>query len=157
MTAVDTDIERRWELLRSKGPYGLLAFATLLSAATAELTPDTAERTAVAGLVAAGFALQLWWVRASRTRPGPSTAGAVYYTVRWALGFALTWLNPFFAFYAVTGYFDSEELLRGRRLPWIGPFACSIAVSGAQAGDSRSRSPCSGWCSARSWWSTTSS
>ncbi|WP_406197029.1 sensor histidine kinase [Streptomyces sp. NBC_01017] len=134
MTAVDTDIERRWELLRSKGPYGLLAFATLLSAATAELTPDTAERTAVAGLVAAGFALQLWWVRASRTRPGPSTAGAVYYTVRWALGFALTWLNPFFAFYAVTGYFDSEELLRGRRLPWIGPFACSIAVSGAQAG-----------------------
>ncbi|MEU8989891.1 sensor histidine kinase [Streptomyces sp. NPDC048558] len=134
MTAVDTGIERRWELIRSKGPYGLLAFATLLSVATAELTPGTAERTAVAGLVAAGFALQLWWVRASRTRPGPSTAGAVYYTVRWALGFTLTWLNPFFAFYAVTGYFDSEELLRGRRLPWIGPFVCSIAVSGAQAG-----------------------
>lgn len=134
MTAVDTDIERRWELIRSKGPYGLLAFATLLSVATAELTPGTAERIAVAGLVAAGFALQLWWVRASRTRPGPSTAGGVYYTVRWALGFALTWLNPFFAFYAVTGYFDSEELLRGRRLPWIGPFVCSIAVSGAQAG-----------------------
>lgn len=134
MTAVDTDIERRWELIRSKGPYGLLAFATLLSVATAELMPGTAERIAVAGLVAAGFALQLWWVRASRTRPGPSTAGAVYYTVRWALGFALTWLNPFFAFYAVTGYFDSEELLRGRRLPWIGPFVCSIAVSGAQAG-----------------------
>ncbi|MFE5817083.1 sensor histidine kinase [Streptomyces sp. NPDC056479] len=134
MTAADTDIERRWELIRSKGPYGMLAVATLLAVATAELTPGTAERNTVAVLVAAGFALQLWWGRASRTRPAPSTAGTVYYGVRWALGFALTWLNPFFAFYAVTGYFDSDELLPGRRLRWIGPFACSIAVSGSQAG-----------------------
>jgi len=27
------------------------------------------------------------------------------YSLRWALGFVLTWLNPFFAFYAVTGYY----------------------------------------------------
>ncbi|MFG2552691.1 sensor histidine kinase [Streptomyces sp. NPDC048581] len=134
MTAVDTDIERRWALIRSKGPYGLLAVAALLAVATAELTPSPAERIAVAALVAAGFGLQLGWGRVSRGRPGPSTAGTVYYAVRWALGFALTWLNPFFAFYAVTGYFDSEELMPGRYLRWIGPFACSIAVSGAQAG-----------------------
>ncbi|MFG2024248.1 sensor histidine kinase [Streptomyces sp. NPDC048825] len=134
MTAADTDIERRWELIRTKGPYGLLAVGTLLSVAAAELTPSTAERNAVAVLVAAGFALQLWWGRASRARPGPSTAGTVYYAVRWALGFALTWLNPFFAFYAVTGYFDSDELIPGRRLRWFGPFACSIVVSGSQAG-----------------------
>ncbi|MEV6172936.1 sensor histidine kinase [Streptomyces sp. NPDC051954] len=134
MTAVDTDIERRWALIRSKGPYGLLAVAALLSFATAELMPSTAERNAVVVLVAAGFALQVWWGRASRSRPGPSNTGTVYYTVRWAIGFALTWLNPFFAFYAVTGYFDSDELMPGRYLRWIGPFACSIAVSGAQAG-----------------------
>lgn len=135
MTAVDTDIERRWELIRSKGPYGLLAFAALLSAATAaELTPGTTRRTAAAVLVAAGFGLQLWWGRASRTRPGPSTAGTWYYTARWALGFALTWLNPFFSFYVAAGYFDADELMSGRRLRWIGPFACAIAVSSAQAG-----------------------
>lgn len=134
MTAVDTDIERRWELIRSKGPYGLLAVATLLAAATAELTPSTAERGAVAGLVAAGFALQLWWGRTSRGCPGPSTAGTVYYVVRWALGFVLTWLNPFFAFYVAAGYFDADELMPRRSLRWIGPFACAIAVSGAQAG-----------------------
>ncbi|KOG16284.1 sensor histidine kinase [Streptomyces viridochromogenes] len=134
MTAADTDIERRWELIRSKGPYGLLAVATLLSVATAELTPGTTERIAVAVLVAAGLGLQLWWGRASRTRPGPSSAGTVYYTVRWGLGFALTWLNPFFAFYVATGYFDADELMPGRTLRWIGPFACAIAVSGAQAG-----------------------
>ncbi|MET9965340.1 sensor histidine kinase [Streptomyces sp. NPDC006356] len=134
MTAVDTDLERRWELLRSKGPYGLLAVGTLLSVATVELTPSTAERIATAVLVVAGFALQLWWGRASRTRPGPSAVGTVYYVVRWAFGFVLTWLNPFFAFYAVAGYFDAEELMPGRYLKWIGPFACSIAVSGSQAG-----------------------
>ncbi|MFJ5266546.1 sensor histidine kinase [Streptomyces sp. NPDC088387] len=134
MTAADTDIERRWELIRGKGPYGLLAVAALLSAATAGLTPGTTERITALALVAAGLVLQLWWGLASRSRPGPSTAGTVYYFVRWAIGFALTWLNPFFAFYAVTGYFDSDELIPGRRLRLIGPFACSLAVSGAQAG-----------------------
>ncbi|GHG98088.1 sensor histidine kinase [Streptomyces lanatus] len=134
MTAADTDIERRWELIRGVGPYGLLMVGTLLALATAELTPGPAQRTTVAALVVAGLVLQVWWGRARRTRPGPSTAGTVYYALRWALGFALTWLNPFFAFYAVTGYFDSDELIPGRRLRWLGPFACSIAVSGSQAG-----------------------
>ncbi|WP_416984370.1 sensor histidine kinase [Streptomyces sp. T028] len=135
MTAADTDIERRWELLRRWGPYGLLAIATLLSMATAELMPSTAERNAPAVLVLAALALQLWWGRAGRTRPGPTPAGAAYYTVRWAIGFALTWLNPFFAFYAVTGYFDADKLLPGGKRWWrIGPFACSVAVAGSQAG-----------------------
>ncbi|MGC9544221.1 sensor histidine kinase [Streptomyces sp. UG1] len=141
MTAADTDIERRWELIRGRGPYGLLAVATLLSVATAELTPGTAERIAVAVLVAAGLGLQVWWGRASRDRPGPSNAGTVYYAVRWGLGFALTWLNPFFAFYVAAGYFDADELMPGRRLRWIGPFACAIAVSGAQAGGMPFREP----------------
>ncbi len=141
MTAADTDLERRWQLVRSKGPYGLLAVGTLLSFATAELMPSTAERNAVVVLVAAGFVLQLWWERASRTRPGPSTLGTVYYAVRWAISFVLTWLNPFFAFYAVTGYFDADELMPGRYLRWIGPFACSIAVSGSQAGGMPFREP----------------
>ncbi|MFI7412565.1 sensor histidine kinase [Streptomyces sp. NPDC049627] len=134
MTAGEMDVERRWELIHSRGPYVLLAFATLMAAVTAELTPTVAERNAVAVLVAAGFGLQLGWGRARRARPGPSTAGAVYFAVRWAIGFALTWLNGFFAFYAVTGYFDADELLPGKRLWRLGPFACSIPVSASQAG-----------------------
>ncbi|GAA0636155.1 sensor histidine kinase [Streptomyces thermocarboxydovorans] len=135
MMAADTDIERRWELFRRWGPYGLLGGATVLSAATAELMPSTAERYAAAVLVLAAFLLQLYWGRTGRSRPGPTPAGAVYYTLRWALGFALTWLNPFFAFYAVTGYFDADKLLPGgKRWQRAGPFACSVAVAGSQAG-----------------------
>ncbi|MGW0706755.1 sensor histidine kinase [Streptomyces sp. NPDC002643] len=134
MTAVDTDIERRWELVRGKGPYVLLGVGALLAVATAELTPSTAERITAALLVVAGAALQLWWGRASRTRQGPSTAGAVYYTLRWALGFVLTWLNPFFAFYAAAGYFDADELIPWRRPRRLGPFASAVTVSGSQAG-----------------------
>ncbi|CAL9371799.1 hypothetical protein SUDANB151_00862 [Streptomyces sp. enrichment culture] len=109
MTAAETDIERRWDLFRRWGPYGLLGFATTLSTATAELMPSTVERNTAAVLVLAALVLQLCWGRAGRTRPGPTPAGAAYYTVRWAIGFALTWLNPFFAFYAVTGYFDADK------------------------------------------------
>lgn len=134
MTLSDRDIERRWQVIRARGPYVLLAVATLLALATAELTPAAGERAAIGALVAAGFGWQLWWGRLSRGRPGPSVAGTVYYVVRWALGFALTWLNPFFAFYAAAGYFDAEELMRGRRLRWAGPFACAVTVSGSQAG-----------------------
>ncbi|MET8573051.1 sensor histidine kinase [Streptomyces sp. NPDC004783] len=135
MTVADTDIERRWELFRRRGPYGLLGIATILSAAAGELTPSTSERKAAALLVIAALVLQLCWGRAGRTRTGPTPAGAVYYTVRWAIGFALTWLNPFFAFYAVTGYFDADKLLPGpKRRVRIGPFACSVVVAGSQAG-----------------------
>ncbi|MFJ4771299.1 sensor histidine kinase [Streptomyces uncialis] len=135
MTTADTDIERRWELFHRWGPHGLLGIATLLAAAAAELMPIAAERRSAALLVLAALVLQLCWARAARTRPGPTPAGALYYTVRWAIGFALTWLNPFFAFYVVTGYFDAEKLLPGGKRWWrIGPFACSVAVAGAQAG-----------------------
>ena len=74
MTLSDRDIERRWQAIRARGPYVLLAVATLLALATAELTPAAGERVTAGALVAAGFGLQLWWGRASRTRTGPSTA-----------------------------------------------------------------------------------
>jgi signal transduction histidine kinase len=90
----------------------------------------------VAALVGAAVVLHLCWARVRRHHPGPTAAGAVYYCLRCGLGFALTWLNPLFAFYAAVGYFDHEELIpRGRR-PWrrLGPFACAVPVAGSQSG-----------------------
>ncbi|MFI5674761.1 sensor histidine kinase [Streptomyces cellulosae] len=116
------------------GPYGLLAIGILASIVSAALTGMTrTEEYVAAALVVAALALQLVWDRAARSRPVPSPAGAVYYFARWALAFLLSWLNPFFAFYAVTGYYDAGRLLR-RRLVKAGLFATAVTMSGSQIG-----------------------
>ena len=60
--------------------------------------------------------------------PGPA-----YYWIRTALGFSLTWLNPFYSVYAVVGYFDAHRYLTGR---WVtaGLFITAVAMAGAQSG-----------------------
>ncbi|GGK50830.1 histidine kinase [Streptomyces flaveus] len=137
MTTVDTQLDRRWEQLRTWGPYGLLGVGVVLSAVTVELMDGPAEWYASGALVVAAIALQLWWqrIRLSRTDHGrtPSRAGTAYYVVRWAIAFALTWINPFFGFYAATGLMDADELLPGmwRRL---GVFAAAITLAGSQSG-----------------------
>lgn len=123
-----------WAAFYRWGPYALLAIGTLAAAATAgALHMTRSELVAAAVLTAAGAVLQLWWGNAVRTRPAPSTAGICYYVLRWAIAFALTWLNTFYAFYAVTGYFGAERLLP-RRLVRIGLLASAVTVSGSQAG-----------------------
>ncbi|MFB7114477.1 sensor histidine kinase [Streptomyces sp. NPDC056190] len=127
-------VERRWAAFHRWGPAGLLALGTLVASAAADAVGMTSEKwyTAV-GLVVAAAVLEVWWRRASRARPDPSGASTAYYGVRWALGFALTWLNPLFAFYAVTGYFGAERLLPPR-LCKAGLFATAVTVAGSQAG-----------------------
>lgn len=133
MTTAGMDIDQRQNAFRRWMPYGLLAIATLLSAATAGLImPDTSHRIAAAVLVAAALVLQVWWSWRDRTSEGPSRTSVVYYVIRWALGLMMTLLNGFFAFYAVAGYFDVDELMPGRRWKRIALFACSIPVAGAQ-------------------------
>ena len=140
VTTADEDIDRRQQAFRRWQPYGLLVIATLLSAATVELiTPTTAEQATAAALVVAAVVLQLWW--GDRTDRGPSRLAVAYYAIRYAIGFALTLVNPFFAFYAVAGYFDAEELIPGRRCRRVALFACSIPVAGAQT----SGIPVDGW------------
>ncbi len=158
MTVADRMIERRWDQFHTWGPYGLLgvsAVLAVLSVAAGELMADVTEWYVVGGLIVAAVALQVWWhvTRSGRrptgpdpTDPGPSgsrpaghrcrtpsPAGTGYYVVRWAIAFALTWINPFFAFYAATGYMDADELLPGR---WrrLGLFAAAVTVAGAQSG-----------------------
>jgi len=135
VTTADLDIERRQKAFRRWMPYGLLAVGTVLGTATAGLIMPTAtHRITAAALVAAAFVLQLWWSWNDRTSRGPSRISVVYYVVRWAIGVALTVLNGFFAFYSVAGYFDADELIRGRRRKRLALFACSIPVAGAQTG-----------------------
>lgn len=137
MTAADTQTDRRMEHLHIWGPYGLLGVSVVLAAVSADLIDGPVEWQAVGALVGAALALQLWWhgTRSRRANRGrtPSRAGTAYYVVRWAIAFLLTWINPFFAFYAATGYMDADELIPGmwRRL---GLFASAVTVAAAQAG-----------------------
>ncbi|MCD7444858.1 sensor histidine kinase [Streptomyces lincolnensis] len=137
MTVVETQIDRRWEQLRSLGPYGLLGVGAVLSAGAADLMDGPREWYGAGALVVAAIVLQVWWNGARRRRPDrgrtPSPPGTVYYVVRWAIAFALTWINPLFGFYAATGLMDADELLPGR---WrrLGVFAAAVTLAGSQSG-----------------------
>jgi len=138
MTAVDSRIDRRWEQLHTWGPYGLLCVGLVPALATADPHAPMAKWYTAWALVGAALGLQLWWHsvrlrRVGRTRV-PSRSGTAYYIVRWAIAFALTWINPFFAFYAAAGYMDADETITGRRWQWLGLLASAITVAGAQAG-----------------------
>ncbi|MBB5104384.1 sensor histidine kinase [Streptomyces spectabilis] len=127
-------VDERWELFHRWGPLALLAFGTLLAVPTTGLVGMGHGTWSLAvGLLAAAVALQAWWIAAARSRPGPSAAGTAYYFLRWALAFTLAWLNPFFVFYAVTGYFGSERLVLRRFVP-TGLLVTAVTMAGAQAG-----------------------
>jgi signal transduction histidine kinase len=116
------------------GPYGLLGLATLIAILSADLFLMTSgEKYATGALTLAGFALELWWSRVGPGLPMYGAAGRAYYVVRLALGFALTWLNPFFAIYAVLGYFDATRLLPRRQM-YAGMFATAVTMAGSQSG-----------------------
>ncbi|MFI0964839.1 sensor histidine kinase [Streptomyces sp. NPDC021080] len=137
MTVTDRQLDRRWEQLHTWGPYGLLGTSIVLAVASADPHAAWAKWYAAWALSGAGVVLQLWWQGTRPRRSGrgrtPSRAGTAYYAVRWALAFALTWITPFFAFYAACGYMDADELIPGR---WqrLGLFASAVTVAGAQAG-----------------------
>lgn len=127
-------LDQRWELFHRWGPHVLLVTATVTAAATSGvLGMGRGDRQAAAVLVGAALALDLWWSAVSRTHPGPSRTGAWYYGVRWAIAFVLTWLNPFFALYAIVGYFSAERLLPPR-LVRPGLFATAVIAAGSQSG-----------------------
>ena len=139
MTTRDRQIDRRWEQLHTWGPYGLLGISVVLAVASAGLFDYSAAKWYAGwSLAGAAFVLQLWWHATRVRRPGrgrtPSRTGTAYYLVRWALAFVLTWIDPFFAFYAASGYMDADELIPGRNRQRLALVATSVTVAGAQAG-----------------------
>ncbi len=122
-----------WEKFFRWGPYGLLALGTVMTAATAGQLMSTAGTYAAGAVTACALALELWWSRTRPGRPERDRAARAYYTVRTALAFVLSWLNPFFAVYAVIGYFDAQKLLPVR---WVRPglFATAVTMAASQSG-----------------------
>ncbi|MCP2311986.1 ATP-binding protein [Kitasatospora paracochleata] len=119
-------VEVRWDRFFRWGPYALLAAGTLLSAATAGLLMSRAAQLTAAGLVATALVLHLG-------RGTGRPAGVVHYVLRTVLAAVLTWLNPFFAVYAVLGYFDADRLLP-RRAVRIGLVVTAATMAGSQSG-----------------------
>ncbi|MFF4804680.1 sensor histidine kinase [Streptomyces sp. NPDC001351] len=138
MTVVDSQIDRRWDQLHTWGPYGLLLIGLVPALATADPHASPAKWYTAWALFGAAVVLQLGWHGVRVRRPGrgrtPSRTGTAYYVVRWALAFVLTWINPFFAFYAAAGYMDADETILGRRRQRLGLLASAVTVAGAQAG-----------------------
>ncbi|MCT7351092.1 sensor histidine kinase [Streptomyces sp. 15-116A] len=128
-------VEQRWAAVRRWGPYAMLGVGTVLAAATMDIIGmSTAERYATAVLVPAVLLWELWWGRRpERNRAVPSPVSACYYLVRAAAAFALSWLNPFFAFLAAVGYFDADRLLPPRLLK-AGLLLSAVTIAGSQSG-----------------------
>ncbi|MFJ4717234.1 sensor histidine kinase [Streptomyces sp. NPDC088785] len=123
-----------WRVVHRYGAYVLLAIGVVLLAATSDAIGMSRTDWYVAGgLSAFALVLQLWWTRAEPKRPGPSAESALVYWARWAVGFVVAMINPFFAFFAAVGYYDADRLLpRWQQKPGI--LASVVIVAGAQAG-----------------------
>ncbi|QHA06934.1 sensor histidine kinase [Streptomyces broussonetiae] len=116
------------------GPWALLGAGVVTGTLSARLIGmDRPGIVATAVLVPAAVVLQLYWGRVKRKRPGPSRTGACLYLLRWAIAFVLTWANPFFAFYAVTGYYTAGREL-SRRLVVPGLFLTAVTMAGSEIG-----------------------
>ncbi|MBX7550748.1 sensor histidine kinase [Streptomyces sp. NPDC004232] len=116
------------------GPWALLAAGVVAAAISAH--PVGMDRTGMivcTALVPVAVVLQLYWGRVKRTRPGPSRTGVSLYLLRWAIAFVLTWANPFFAFYAVSGYYTAGRELP-RRLVLPGLFLTAVTMAGSEVG-----------------------
>ncbi|WP_328688719.1 sensor histidine kinase [Streptomyces caniferus] len=126
--------QQSWERnFRRWGGYPLLGMGALTSAASADALMPGHEVQVAGALVSVALALQVWWSRSGHRLPARSPAGQLYYLVRFLLAFTLTWLNPFFAIYAVLGYFDAPHLLPPRFVH-AGLLATAVIMAGSQSG-----------------------
>ncbi|MFI6359217.1 sensor histidine kinase [Streptomyces sp. NPDC050743] len=114
------------------GPWALLAVGVVAAAISARAVGMDRPGTVVSAVLVPGaIVLQLCWGRVKR--PGPSRTGVCLYLLRWAIAFVLTWANPFFAFYAVTGYYTATRELP-HRLVLPGLFLTAVTMAGSEVG-----------------------
>ncbi|MFE1955976.1 sensor histidine kinase [Streptomyces sp. NPDC059524] len=136
--------EDPWRVVHRYGAYVLLAIGTVLIAATSDVIGMDRTQWWIAGsLIATALALQVWWTLTEPAVPRPSAVSALFYWARWAIGFVVALINPFFAFFAAVGYYDADRLLP-RRQQKPGILASVIIVAGAQSGGLPPRGPL-GW------------
>lgn len=121
-------------LFLRRGPYALLALASIAAVASASRV-GTSSGEAIAMVVLVAFLGSLHWFCADR-RWGASLidrTGGFYLATRTVAAFAITWLNPFFAVFALIGYFDTGLYVRK---PWtrIVMLATAVTLAGSQSG-----------------------
>ena len=127
-------IDDRMQFFVTILPY-LLLIATL-PVALAAAGPIGNSRTDVTVLLALSAATMVWiwwWTTAHPHWRTDQPKMAVYYAVRTAIAFVLTWINPFFAFFAWVGYVDALEFFPPRRA-WVAIAATASIVAGSQIG-----------------------
>ncbi|WP_170322822.1 sensor histidine kinase [Acrocarpospora macrocephala] len=126
-------VEVRWEQFYRWGPYLLLGISSLMAVAADLLPAGAGARRGTVALAGAALALQLWWSRAAPGRAGIGAAGQAYYAIRYALSFALSWLAPVFAVYALIGYYDADRWLPPRQVR-AALLATAVPMAAATAG-----------------------
>lgn len=115
-------------------PYPLMAVSLPLALATAPMVGSTrTEVWVLVGLSLATLVWVWWWTTAHPHWRTDEPRMAVYYAGRTAAAFALTWINPFFGFFAWIGYVDAIEYFPPRRA-WIALTATASIVAGSQVG-----------------------
>ncbi|MEV5879759.1 sensor histidine kinase [Streptomyces sp. NPDC052101] len=116
------------------GPWALLVAGTVAAVMSARpVGMDRSGAAVSAVLVAAAAVVQGYWARVKRKRSAPNRTDVCLYLLRWAIGFVLAWINPFFAFYAVTGYYTAGIDLP-RRLVLPGLFLTAVTMAGSEMG-----------------------
>ncbi|MFD8572896.1 sensor histidine kinase [Streptomyces sp. NPDC059639] len=127
-------VESPWRVVHRYGAYVLLAVGVVLVAATSDVIGMSRTDWYVAGgLSALALVLQLAWTVVEPEPMRVSALSAGLYWTRWAIAFVVTMVNPFFAFFAATGYYDADRLLpRWQQRPGI--LASVVVVAGSQSG-----------------------
>ena len=127
-------IDDRMQFFVTILPYLLLtATLPIVLAAAGPVGNSGTEVTVMLALSAATMVWIWWWTTAHPTWRTDQTKMAVYYAVRTAIAFVLTWINPFFAFFAWVGYVDALEFFPPRRA-WVAIAATASIVAGSQVG-----------------------
>jgi signal transduction histidine kinase len=136
VTAPGAAVQVRWRFLLRRGPYLVLALATVLAAASMHLFDrGPAAWTTAAVLVGAIAAGHAWVVdrRWDRRPGGPDRLSAAYVSARTVAAFVLVWINPFFGAFAFIGYFDTVEHAP-RRLVTPLVLLTALTLAGSQSG-----------------------
>lgn len=125
----------RWERWAPLVQFVMLGLSTAIAASTSHLfgldSPSWLIIQAV--LVLATFAWSWWWVLYRPTWRQDPLRAAIHFAGRTLLAFALTWINPFFAFFAWVGYLDMGNV-KYRSVRYAGIVVLAVTLAGSQSG-----------------------
>lgn len=130
---VEDSADRQWAHVVRHGTWVALAIGVAIAVPTSSVVPHGDRYDLIAPLVVLVALLHWLCVERRWGTPLHDALGAAYLTARTLIAFALTLLNPFFAFFAAVGYFDAEAFVP-RRHVWLPLGATAVIVAGAQAG-----------------------